>query len=118
MSSSNPGPLEWWLMKWVIVPFALFYLIWTLVSIEFMKYKCQRIAEELRYIESSYIPTRSRTGEECICKMKPNPDGTIDENAMLVIDLDIWKRKMKRARTSDCPAAASYPQAYRLGNRE
>ncbi|MEI7947173.1 MAG: hypothetical protein WCJ02_10765 [bacterium] len=117
MSSSNPGPLEWWLLKWVIAPVALLYLTWTLASIEFMKYKCQQIAEELGYIESSYIPTRSRTGEECICKMKRNPDGTIDENAMLVIDLDMWKRKRKPASTSDCPPTASQPQAHRPGNR-
>jgi hypothetical protein len=101
MSSSSPGRLEWWLMKWVIAPLALLYLTWTLVSLEFMKYKCQRIAEELGYIESSYIPTRSRTGEECICKMKRNPDGTIDENAKLVINLDVWKRKRKTAHPSD-----------------
>jgi hypothetical protein len=100
-------------MKWVIAPFALLYLIWTLVSIEFMKYKCQRIAEELGYIESSYIPTRSRTGEECICKMKRNPDGTIDENAMLVIDLDMWKRKSK----TTCPLTDPPQPDMRKGNR-
>jgi hypothetical protein len=96
-------------MKWVIVPFAVLYLIWTFASIEFMKYTCQRMAEELGYIESTYIPTRSGTGEECICKMKRNPDGTIDENARLVIDLDMWKRKRKTARPSDGSSAARHP---------
>ncbi len=98
MNSSTPSPLDMWLLRWVIAPFAVLYLIWTLVSNEFMKYRCQRIAEELGYIESTYFPTRDGTGESCICKMKRNPDGSIDENARLVIDLDMWKRKMKRAR--------------------
>jgi hypothetical protein len=117
MSSSNPGPLDMWLLKWIVSPIIailLIRIIWCFSDFKVMEYKCQRMAEERGYIEATYIPpNRLGFGEECICKMKRNPDGTIDENARLVINLDVWRQKRKNSRTSDCPPTASHKPAAR-----
>lgn len=100
MNVKTISPLDFWLLKWVVGPIVAMFVIWTVVRMEIMKYKCQQIAEELGYIESTFVPRgwRSVMPEECICQKKLNPDGTIDENATQVINLDVWKRKKSNNR--------------------
>jgi len=89
MSYPKPDIVGVWLLKWIVGPLFAVGLIAWLINLEVMKHKCRRMAEERGYIEATYIPpNRAGFGEQCICRKKRNPDGTIDERAKLVIDLD------------------------------
>jgi hypothetical protein len=89
MSYAEPDIVGVWLLKWVIGPLLAIGLIAWLINLEVMKHKCRKMAEERGYIEVTYIPpNRAGFGEQCICRKKQNPDGTIDDKAKLVIDLD------------------------------
>ncbi|MBM4148260.1 MAG: hypothetical protein FJ224_04375 [Lentisphaerae bacterium] len=89
MSYPKPDIVGVWLFKWVVGPLLALGLIVWLVNLEVMKYKCRKMAEDRGYIEATYIPPNGAGfGEQCICWKKRNPDGTIDEKAKIVINLD------------------------------
>ena len=89
MSYPEPDIIGVWLVKWILGPLLAIGLIAAFVHYEVMKNKGQRMAEERGYMESTYIPSgRAGFGEQYIFRKKRNPDGTIDENAKLVISLD------------------------------
>jgi hypothetical protein len=89
MSYPKPDIVGVWLFKWIVGPLLVFGLVALFVSLEVMTRRCQRMAEERGYLESTYFPSnRAGFGEQCVCRRKQNPDGTIDEKAELVINLD------------------------------
>jgi hypothetical protein len=89
MSYPKPDPVGVWLVKWIVAPLIAIGLIGWIIHLEVMKHRCRKMAEGLGYIESTYIPaSRWGFGEECLCRKKRNPGGTIDENAKLAINLD------------------------------
>ena len=89
MSTVTVDPIGLWLFKWVYVPLvALLVLAWT-IDLEVMKRRCNKMAKERGYLEATYIPaSRAGIGAQCICRKRLKPDGSCDETARLVIDLD------------------------------
>ncbi len=83
------NPLNIWLIKWVIFPAIVLLLLWRFGSYFDNVERCRRLAAEQGYVESLYVP-RTRfdpQGSECRCSRKQNPDGTVDEQAILVIPM-------------------------------
>jgi hypothetical protein len=85
------NPLDIWILRWVVCPFLVLFFTWMFGSYQVERYRCHQIAKELGYLESTYIPRR----EECVCRMKRNPDGSINVTAERVVDLKEWKRSKK-----------------------
>ena len=80
--------LNWWLLKWIVLPLVIIGGLVLLVDLEKGKWQCRRLAKEHGYIAWEYLsPTHVRFGEGCILTKKRNPDGTIDPQARLVIEL-------------------------------
>jgi len=78
-----------WLFKWIIVPITIIGLTVFFISLEHTKHHGQTLCKEYGYIEYTYIPPdRMGLGEKYIFRKKLNPDGTIDETAKLIINLD------------------------------
>ena len=70
-------------------PLAALALLAWFINFEYMKYKCRMMARERGYLEATYYPpNRAGISEQCVCRKKLNADGTLDELARLVIDLD------------------------------
>lgn len=77
------------MLKWIFGPIIVIGLIAWFIHFEVMKHRGRELCAELGYIECTYIPpNRAGLGEEYIFRKKLNPDGTIDEKAKLVINLD------------------------------
>jgi len=82
-------PIGLWLFKWIIGPLVVLGITAVVIDIGTMQYKGRVLCKEYGYIESTYIPpNRVGDGEKYIFRKKYNPDGTIDEAAKLVIDLE------------------------------
>ena len=89
MSFPRMDPIGLWLVKWVVGPLLFIGMAAWFIRLHQMGRQCQAMAEERGYIEGRYSPpNRAGFGEECVCRKKLNPDGTTNEAARLVIDLD------------------------------
>ena len=89
MSYPQPDIVGVWLLKWIFGPLLAIGLLAWLVHFEVMKHKGRTLCGERGFIESTYIPpNRAGFGEQYIFRKKQNPDGTVDEKAKLVINLD------------------------------
>ena len=89
MSYLRADPIGLWLLKWIFGPLVAIGLIVWVVNFKVMQHKGQEMCVERGYLESTYIPpNRAGFGEQYIFRKKRNPDGTIDEKAKLVIELD------------------------------
>jgi len=89
MAYPSPDPIGLWLFKWIVGPLIAVALIGWVIHFEVMKHKCRAMAEDRGYLEATYIPpNRAGFGEQCICRRRRNADGTVDEKAKLVINLD------------------------------
>ena len=73
--------------KWLLLPLLVIILIFIIYKLQINQWKCEQIAKENGYLEGNYIPGNRGVGKACICSNKIKPDGTIDINKRLVIDL-------------------------------
>jgi len=89
MSYPRPDPAGVWVLKWVFIPIMVIGLMVWLVHFEIMKYKGRELCAERGFIESTYVPpNRYGSGEMYILRKKRNPDGTVDDKAILFVNLD------------------------------
>lgn len=88
ISDVEPDIIGVWVVKWFAGPLLALAVIAYCIHYGMMQYRCQRLAEERGYLESTYVPNRPGSGAHCKCQMKQNPEGTIDETATVNISLD------------------------------
>ena len=89
MSRPVTDPLGVWVLKWVVGPILLVAVVMLAVDLGSAMRECRKMADERGYIEAEYVPANSAgIGAKCICRGKRNEDGTVDETAKLVIELD------------------------------
>ena len=85
MSIPRTDPFGLWLAKWIVTPLLVVGLTVWVVQFELMKRKCRRMAEEHGYLEGTYYSSYKGSEEQCICRKRRNPDGTVDVHAEIVI---------------------------------
>lgn len=88
MSSPIADPIGVWMLKWIMAPLGLILLTWFGIRSELRNHKCQRLATEHGFLESSYVPGRLEVPDQCHCRKKLSADGTIDDRARLDINME------------------------------
>jgi len=76
-----------WLLKWVFIPFVVVFILSMLINVSSGSITCSKMAEEQGFVESQYIPSYRYSTSYCIMKKKKLANGTIDENAILKIEM-------------------------------
>lgn len=80
--------VTWRFAKWLLLPFIGIIFVFIIYKLQINQWKCEKIAKDKGYLEGNYIPGNRGVGKACICSKKIRPDGTIDNNERLVIDLN------------------------------
>ena len=83
----NMDPIGLWMLKWVVIPFMLFMVIFMVIDVTAGKRKCSQMGKERGFLDSNYVPVYRYSGGYCIIKRKRNVDGTVDENAVMRIEM-------------------------------
>lgn len=84
----NPDdPITPRIVKWIVLPIIVAILISMVFDLQFNQWKCSREAKRQGYLESEYFPAYRFSPASCVCRKKIRPDGTVDDFAKIVIDL-------------------------------
>lgn len=84
----NPNdPITPRIVKWIVFPIFAAFLISMAFDLQINQWKCSREAKRQGYLESEYYPAYRFTPANCVCRKKIRPDGSVDNYAKLVIDL-------------------------------
>lgn len=80
-------PVTPWLLKWIFLPFVVVVFLVMAFDLQINQWKCSREAKRQGYLEGEYFPAYRFTAASCVCRKKPLPDGLVDEDAKLLLDL-------------------------------
>ena len=84
----NPNdPVTPWIVKWLVFPLLAVFLLLMVFDLQINQWKCGREAKRQGYLEGEYYPAYRFTPASCVCRKKVLPDGTVDDRAKMVIDL-------------------------------
>jgi hypothetical protein len=81
-------PVTPWIFKWIVLPIMAAIFLMMILEVQIGEWKCDREAKRQGYLEGNYFPAYKFTPASCVCRKKVLPDGTVDENAKMVIDLE------------------------------
>lgn len=76
-----------WIVKWLVFPLLAGFLLLMAFDLQINQWKCSREAKKQGYLEGEYFPAYRFTPASCVCRKQVRPDGTIDDFAKMVIDL-------------------------------
>jgi len=85
---NQDDPVTPWFLKWVSLPLFEGAILLALCNVQINQWKCSREAKRQGYLEGNYVPSNKGTPAACICEKQRKSDGTIDNSARLVIDLE------------------------------
>jgi hypothetical protein len=80
-------PIGIWLLKWVFILLTVLMILFMIVDVGSGQRKCAQVSEIRGYLESEYITPYRYSGGVCIMKKKKNADGTVDENAIMKVEM-------------------------------
>ena len=80
-------PVGVWLLKWVFFPALLLAICYMIIDNYAGRRNCLQMARERGFVEAQYIPAFRYTAGACIMKKKRMPDGTIDNSAVLTVEM-------------------------------
>jgi hypothetical protein len=80
-------PVTPWVIKWIAFPIITVIFLWMIIGLQINQWKCSREAKRQGYLEGEFSPAYRFTPASCVCRKKVMPDGTVDDNAKMVIDL-------------------------------
>jgi hypothetical protein len=64
------------------------WVLFMCLEVQVNQWKCSREAKRQGYLEGNFIPHYRFSPAACICEKQIKPDGTIDNSARKVIDLE------------------------------
>jgi hypothetical protein len=90
---ANPSdPVTPWIVKWIVFPMLAGTLLSMAFGLQINQWKCSsREAKRQGYLEGEYYPAYRFTPASCVCRKKVLPDGTVDDHAKMIIDLQNTK---------------------------
>lgn len=77
-----------WFVRKVFLPLLILSLCLLVIKVQLEAWRCNKIAEAHGYLEGKLVPGNRGVGKACICQKKKMPDGTVDKNVKLIINLD------------------------------